>query len=89
MKVSVTALPGAMQDHLLHLGSRSFHGVSSEKPNSRSAAQHLHIIGAGRVGLGPGHDRALLDRQLVIGDDEVSSKISFAQPSQPGSPAAR
>ena len=46
-------------------------GVEAEAERAREAAQHLHVIGRGRVGLGPGDDRALLDRQVVVGDDEV------------------
>src|SRR3546814_1582298 len=34
-------------------------------------AQHLHIIGAGRIGLGPGNDRALFQGERFVGDDEL------------------
>ena len=61
-----------MQDRLADLVLQILpRRLQRETELARQAAEYLHIIGAGRVGLGPGHDRALLDRQLVIGDDQV------------------
>ncbi len=63
---------GAVEDDVLRLlrqlAPRRF---EVEIVGAGERAQHLHVIGRGRVGLGPGHDRALLDRQRVVGDDEV------------------
>ncbi len=42
-----------------------------EPVGAGEAGQHLHVIRRGRVGLGPGHHRALGDREVVVGDDEV------------------
>src|SRR5207245_2127820 len=45
--------------------------VEVEIIGASEACQHLHVIGAGRVGLGPRNDRALLDRQRVIRDHQI------------------
>src|SRR5205085_3437520 len=45
--------------------------VEAEAELAGEGAEDLHIIRAGRVGLGPGHDGALLDRQILVGDDEL------------------
>ena len=44
---------------------------SIEVVGAGEAGEDLHVIRRGRVGLGPGDDRTLLDRQRVVGDDEV------------------
>ncbi len=63
---------GAVEDDVLRLlrqlAPRRF---EVEVVGAGERAQHLHVIGRGRVGLGPGDDRALLDRERVVGDDEV------------------
>ena len=46
-------------------------GVEVEREFAREGAEHLHVIGAGRVRFRPGDDRALLDAEVVVGDDEV------------------
>jgi hypothetical protein len=51
--------------------------IEAEAEMAREAAQHLHIVGARRVGLGPGHDRALLDRQILVGNDELGIEIEL------------
>jgi hypothetical protein len=46
-------------------------GVELEIIGAGEAAEDLHVIRAGRVGLGPGDDGALLDREILVGDDEL------------------
>ena len=60
-------------------------GVEVEVVGAGEAGQHLHVIRAGRVGLGPRHDRALLDREAWLGTTRSSSNTSFSpRPSQAG-----
>ena len=50
---------GAVQDDQLLVRQQVFpRGIEAEIIGLREAGEHLHIIGAGRVGLRPGHDRA-------------------------------
>ena len=44
-------------------------------------AEDLHVIRAGRVGARPGHDRALLDAEILVGDDQVRiEELLLAEP---------
>ena len=45
--------------------------VEVEIVGAGERAQHLHVIRRGRLRLGPGDDRALGDREVVVGDDQV------------------
>ena len=57
---------------------RSPHGTCQvEIVGAGEAGQHLHVIRRGRLRLGPGHDRALGDREVVVGDDEVLVEDQF------------
>ena len=69
---------GAVEDDVSgFLGQVLPRHVELESVGARERAQHLHVIGAGRVGLGPGDDRALADRERVVGDDEVLVEHQF------------
>ena len=62
----------------LHLAGQILpRGIEAEAEFAREAAEDLHVIGAGRVGLGPRHDCALLDAERVVGDDEVFVEQQF------------
>ena len=54
--------------------------VQAEIELPRQAAQHLHVIGAGRVRPRPRHDRALPDRQRLVGDDHGVEQHLLAEP---------
>jgi len=49
--------------------------IKFELPRERS--QHLHVIRRGRIGFCPGHDRALLDAQRRIGDDQLGVEMEL------------
>ena len=70
---------------------RSRHGVVEvETIFGGEAFQHLHVIGAGRVRLRPRHDRALLERQRLVGDDQLGIEQQFlAKPVARGAGALR
>jgi len=47
----------------------------------RKAGEHLHVIRRWRVRLGPRRDRALLERERFVGDDELRiEQLLFADP---------
>ena len=63
---------GAVQDDVVDLGAEVLpRRFQLEAEFAGEAAQHLHVIGAGRVGLRPRDDRALLDAQRLVGDDQL------------------
>ena len=56
------AAAGAVEDDVARfLGQLAPRRVEVEVIGAGEAAQHLHVIRRGRLALGPGHDRALLD----------------------------
>src|SRR3546814_12812671 len=62
---------GAVEDDQLHLPRQvGPGGVEGEAELPGEGAENLHVIGAGRVGLGPGDDGALLEAEGFVGDDE-------------------
>ena len=65
------ALGAAQHDLARFLGQFAPRRGEVEVVGAGEAAEHLHVIRRGRVGLGPRHDRALGDRQGVVGDDEI------------------
>ncbi len=69
---------GAVEDDALRLlGQLAPRDVEVEVVGAGEAGQHLHVIRRGRLRLGPGHDRALGDREVVVGDDEVLVEDQF------------
>ena len=51
--------------------------IHAEPVMPGETAQNLHIIGRGRVGFGPREDRAFLDAEIMIGDDEIRIEIEL------------
>jgi hypothetical protein len=62
---------GAVQDGALDLRAELVPGrVEREVEFAGEARQHLHVIWAGRLRLRPGHDRALLEAERLVRDDQ-------------------
>ncbi len=84
---------GAVQDDELHLAGQVVPGrVEAEAIFAGEAAEHLHVIGAGRVGLGPGDDRALLELTAPRWGRPAARRTAASRPGRrrPGRrPAAR
>src|SRR3546814_19938503 len=76
-----TLLPYTRSSDLLHLPRQvGPGGVEGEAELPGEGAENLHVIGAGRVGLGPGDDGALLEAEGFVGDDEFGVELlPFAQ----------
>src|SRR3546814_2545964 len=72
---------GAVEDDQLHLPRQvGPGGVEGEAELPGEGAENLHVIGAGRVGLGPGDDGALLEAEGFVGGDEFGVELlPFAQ----------
>ncbi len=77
---------GAVEDDVLRfLGEVGPRHVELEIVGAGEAGEDLHVIRAGRVGLGPGDDRALLEASAWLGTTRSSSNTSFSpRPSQAG-----
>jgi hypothetical protein len=73
---------GAAEDDVVDLGGQVAPGrIELEAELAGEAAQHLHVIRRGRVGARPGDDRALLDRERLVGDDQLRiEELLLAQP---------
>ena len=65
-----------MQDDQLLFGEQILpRGIEVEAIRLRQAGQHLHIIGAGRVGFRPRHNRAFLQRQMFVRHHQLRVKL--------------
>jgi len=67
---------GTVQDDELHFARQVRPGcVEAEAEFLGQRAEHLHIIGTGRVGFCPGDDRALFEAQGFVGDDQFGVEL--------------
>ena len=73
---------GAVEDDVVDLlGQVLPRRLEAEAELAGEAAEHLHVIRAGRVGARPGDDRALLDRERLVGDDQLGiEQLLLAEP---------
>jgi hypothetical protein len=63
---------GAVEDDAaLLVGELVPRGLQVEAVVAGEAAQHLHVVGRGRLALGPGHDGALGEGKVVVGDHQI------------------